>query len=394
MAKYKSYAYTGFHNRRRKGHFMNNAATTTTTTSALPTKRSTKKSAATQAQAQAKTQAHQHIQNHREVILTRIAVSDVGDTKKALVAAIRTAGLPGNPTNVARVQELREDFDAARRHRRLNQANAKAAKAISALPAPTGRPAIRLPVGTPAMRLTELRKLTVTEYAQRAFRHGAPGGTKFTVDFADKTTEVAYTIHLDRNYDVYRGAYKGWGANVDLHRIRVPADWRVRVERKGLAMLGGLMTLDALPLEAPAGIVLYAAVWARQGRGYDVRTDRGFIAVTGGDSFHSDTADGAISGLRRKGRSAPARAAVIADMKSAVEAFITKYARCAIDVSLDDARKSGSCEYGIRSWCASVGIDIDRAQVPMVELLEGFRRMPQTEVRRAVLRAIRRNRSV
>jgi hypothetical protein len=362
---------------------MKNAATTTTAT--IPTKRANDKAGAAQ--------AHQDMQSDRDVTLTRIAVSDVGDTKKALIAAIRAAGLPGNPTNVARVQELRDDFDAARRHRRLNQANAKAAKAISALPAPTGRPAIRLPLGTPAMRLTELRKRTVTEYAQQAFRHGAPGGTKFTVGFADTTTEVAYATVLDRNFDVYRGAYKGWGANIDLHQIRVPADWRIRVARKGLALLGGLMTLDALPMEAPDGIELYAAVWASQARGYAVKTDRGFIAVAGGDSFHSDTADGAISGLRRKGRSAPARAAAIADMKSAVEAFITKYARCAIDVSLDDARKTGSCEYGVRSWCESVGIDIARMQVPMAELLEGFRRMPQTEVRRAVLCAVRRNRS-
>jgi hypothetical protein len=363
---------------------MKNAATTTTTAATtFPTKRANDKAGAAQ--------THQDTQSDREVTLTRIAVSDVGDTKKALVAAIRAAGLPGNPTNVARVQELRDNFDAARRHRRLNQARAKAAKAISALPAPTGRPAIRLPIGTPAMRLTELRKRTVTQYAQQAFRHGAPGGTKFTVGFADKTTEVGYSIDLDRNFDVYRGAYKGWGANVDMHQIRVPADWRIRVERKGLALLGGLMTLDALPMEAPAGIELYAAVWASQGRGYAVKTDRGFIAVAGGDSFHSDTADGAISGLRRKGRSAPARAAMITDMKSAVEAFITKYARCAIDVSLDDARRSGSCEYGIRSWCASVGIDIARAQVPMAELLEGFRCMSQTEVRRAVLRAVQRD---
>ena len=362
---------------------MKNAAITVIPTT--PTKRATKNANTSP------TQTQQRMEKLREVTLTRIAVSDVGDTKKALVAAIRAAELPGNPTNVARVQELREDFGAARRHRRLNQANARVTKAISALPASTGRPAIRLPLGVPAMRLTELRKRTVTEYAQQAFRHGAPGGTRFTVGFADKTTEVAYTIDLDRNYDVYRGAYKGWGANVDLHRIRVPADWRVRVERAGLAILDGLMTLDALALESPAGIELYAAVWASQARGYAVKTDRGFIAVAGGDSYHSDTAEGAISGLRRKGRSAPTRAAAIADMKSAVEAFITKYLRCAIDVSLDDARMSGSCEYGIRSWCASVGIDIARVQVPMAELLEGFRRMPQTEVRRAVLRAVRRD---
>lgn len=360
---------------------MKKAAKTTSSVATAPKHANRKTSAA---------QAHQGTRSNRELTLTRIAVSDVGDTKKALIAAIRAMGLPGNPTNVARVQELRNEFDAARRHRRLNQVNAKTTKAISALPAPTGRPAIRLPIGTPATRLLELRKRTVTQYAQQTFRHGASGGTKFMVGFADKTTEVTYTTDLGRNYDLYRGAYKGWGANVDLHQIRVPADWRMRVERKGLALLGGLMTLDALQIEAPAGIELYAAVWASQGRGYAVNTDRGFIAVAGSESFHSDTAEGAISGLRRKGRSTPKRAAMISDMKSAVNAFITKYTRYNIDVSLDDARRSGSCEYGIHSWCATVGIDICRAQVPMVELLEGFRRLPQTEVRRAVLSAVKR----
>lgn len=81
-------------------------------------------------------------------------------------------------------------------------------------------------------------------------------------------------------------------------------------------------------------------------------------------------------------------------MKSAVEAFITKYARYDIDVSIDDARRSGSYEYGIRSWCASVSIDIARGRVPMTELLEGFRRMPQTEVRHAVLGVVKRNRRI
>ena len=153
------------------------------------------------------------------------------------------------------------------------------------------------------------------------------------------------------------------------------------------------MTLDELQIEAPAGIKLYAAVWASQATGYAVKTDRGFIAVAGADSFHGDTAEGAISGVLRKGQSAPTRAAVITDMKSAVEAFITKYAKCTIYVSLDNARNSGSYECGIRSWCESAGVDIARVQVPMAKSLEGFRRMPQTEVRRVVLRAVRRNRA-
>lgn len=65
-------------------------------------------------------QGCQDAQRNRELTLTRIAVSDVGDTRKALIGAIRAAGLPGNPTNVAHVQELRYEFEAARRNRRLN----------------------------------------------------------------------------------------------------------------------------------------------------------------------------------------------------------------------------------------------------------------------------------
>jgi hypothetical protein len=78
----------------------------------------------------------------REVILTRVAGSDVGDTRKAIVAAIRASGLPGNPKNFAHVQELRDNFHAARRHRGLNEANSKTAKAISSLssPSPAARP--------------------------------------------------------------------------------------------------------------------------------------------------------------------------------------------------------------------------------------------------------------
>ena len=69
------------------------------------------------------------------------------------------------------------------------------------------------------------------DFASRQWRNSliwklsvVQGGTKLTVAFTDATTEVALTVELGRNYDVYGGAYKGWGANVDLHRIRVPSD--------------------------------------------------------------------------------------------------------------------------------------------------------------------------
>lgn len=331
-------------------------------------------------------------QHEKEVALLKVAASWEGETKKSIIEALRANGLAGNPANVERVQELSKAFSLNRRMRLLNRVNTRVTERLDTLPRLCGQPAVQLPRGMPAQRLTNLRKSTITTLAKATFRHGAPGGTDFIVEFAASSSEVNYSVSLNSNYDVYRGSFKGWAANADIHRIRVPLNWRLRVQRKGLALLGGMLTLDARPLEAPNGIDLYAAVWASQGRGYDVKTQRGFIAVAGPESFHAETPEAAIAGLLRKCKTAEKNRATMADMASSVETFITNYSNYAIEVSLDDARKSGSCEYGIRSWCESVGIELGREHVPMPELLEAFRRMPQTEVRRAVLHAVRRNR--
>lgn len=76
------------------------------------------------------------------------------------------------------------------------------------------------------------------------------------------------------------------------------------------------------------------------------------------------------------------------------EEFIKRFSRrdkeC--NVSLDDARESGSCESGILQWCEAVGIDPARGSIPLHEALEAFSREPQTEVRLAVIQAARRYR--
>lgn len=115
-----------------------------------------------------------------------------------------------------------------------------------------------------------------------------------------------------------------------------------------------------------------------------------FISWIGGgnEHYHGETIEAAIRGLKAKCQAAM----YLMDLDSSANAFADKYASVLINVSLDDARKTGSCEYGIRSWCASVGIDVERIEVPMGELLEGFRRRPMPEVRRAVLKAVKRNR--
>ena len=314
-------------------------------------------------------------------------------TKKGIGIALRGYGLAGSPANITRTLELRELFEDGRMHRILLRAEATLGAPILRLPTSTGRAAVKLPAGTPAARLKSLRERTVKAYAQKVFRSGARGGTSFAITFASVSSKVSYQVQLGTNRDVYCGAYKGCAARTDTHKICLPADWRCRAERRGLAILSGMMTLDVMPMEAPDGISLFAAVGASQSRGYAVITERGFIATGGGESFHAATADSAIKGLLRKAKSTMDSSSMLKDLISSTELFASKYAGIEVSVSLDDARNSGSCEYGIRSWCDSVAIDISRGEVPMAELMGGFRRLPLTEVRRAALYAIRKCRN-
>ena len=60
--------------------------------------------------------------------------------------------------------------------------------------------------------------------------------------------------------------------------------------------------------------------------------------------------------------------------------------------SVPDARDTGSCEFGILSWCNAVGLDYKAGAAPLQRVLDAFRVRPQIEVRRAVLNAVRRHR--
>jgi hypothetical protein len=239
-------------------------------------------------------------------------------------------------------------------------------------------------------RLREQRVNAVCATARKLFRRGAAGGHSMTVTFAVTAAEVAYTVRLDRNWDTYKGAYKGWAANEDHHLLCVPADWRCRVLARGLATVGGMMTLDAHVLEPAGDIRLFAATWASQGRGYNVKVSRGFIAAADGEHYHAETVEMALRGIQRKAKAQQRSCA--GDYKSTVEDFVRRYKRFAGAVTLDDARMTGSCEYGIRSWCERVGLDYELGEAPLRAVLDAFQRCPQVEVRRAVISAVRRER--
>ncbi len=245
-----------------------------------------------------------------------------------------------------------------------------------------------------AQRLRTYKASKIFPVAKSLFRHGAAGGGTFRLWFVEKSSEVSYKVDIGSNRDTYGGSFKGWSATEDHHRIWVPRDWAARVLAHGLADLDGMMTLDAHRLMSADGIMLYAATWAAQSRGYGVTTHRGFIAVSGGLSFHADSAEHAVAGIRRKVTAAgrPPRER-LSPLDIDINAFVQRYQRYDVMVELDDARESGSCEYGIRSWCEAVGLDYDEGEAPLADILTAFQARPQVEVRRAVLHAIRRQRA-
>jgi hypothetical protein len=325
--------------------------------------------------------------SRRKLAFIKIALESEHDTKKAIADALRQSQLSGTPANIESVQNIRFAIRNLRNNKILYRVRARNNKIID-LPAATGRAPVTLRPGNLVDRLHETRRLTLKSWAFHVIRHGAPGGTSFTIKFASTTSEVDYRINLGSCNNVFRGQFKGWSANIDNHVVVIPRDWRVRVQRQGLANLGGMFTLDAHRLESPQGMEIFAAVWVTQSRGYSVKVERGYIVIAGGEHCHGETVEAAIKGLKAKCKAAM----YLTDLDSSANTFADKYASVLINVSLDDARKTGSCEYGIRSWCASVGIDVERIEVPMGELLEGFRRRPMPEVRRAVIKAVKRNR--
>ena len=298
-----------------------------------------------------------------------IAARLTSRTLKATKEALRSAGCAQTRQNAELVMQAARDIDKVRSIRRARRALATP-------------PSLE-------QRLASQRVGAVAKCAKATLRYGAAGGSSMRVTFAQDAAAVGYVVHTDMNWTTYAGRFKDWSAKEDHHRICVPQDWRVRVQRRGLAVLGGMMTLDVHPLVSSGDVQLFAATWARQGRGYNVLVDRGFIAKLKDEFFHGKTVEEAVAGVLRKDKAASRFDAY----RATVDAFIERFGGMQTIVSVHDAFESGSCEYGVRSWCAAVGLEFQDGEAPLQAVLRGFQLRPQVEVRRAVLHAIRRQRA-
>lgn len=303
--------------------------------------------------------------------------------RKQVVAGSRSVRVAREAVEAA-AQAIR----AGRRDRNRRRLAGIRAGTLGALPS-----GAKLRAGTLEDRLAARTRALLRTH--NPMRSGAAGGTTFTATLTRDPAAVGYAVTIGVNRDTYKGQYKGWAAREDHHAVVVPHGWLVRVHKRGLAVVDGMPTLDAAPLDhAPDGIRLYAAVWAEQGRGYDVHTRRGVIALADdGTAYHGADAEQAVRGLSRKltGRRLSAEwAALAAASIDRFRAAVAPHADLLVRVA--DARAIGACDYGIRSWCHQAGLDYDAGAATLAQVLDGYARHSAPEARAAIIHALRRAR--
>lgn len=305
--------------------------------------------------------------------IAALAKNSALQSKKSIAEALAAAGL--RKSRADEVLAFRAHIYAQR-------------KARQAAHPGSGRPVVNaVKPGAPLERYTALlaarvRKMIIGHY--RLAMHG---------DLAVRVTRDPAAVGVVQaettSYEVYRGAHKNRPCRIQDTFVTVPFSWVRRVQRAGIDFADGMFTLDAARIESE-GCDLFAAVWIEQGRGTALNTRRGYIARQDGLTFHASTARDAVAGLARKAR---ARSLVAVSGPSENLADIIA-AHASMRVTLADARAVGACEYGIRSWCNSVGLDYSAGVATLGEVFAAYRTEPRAEARSVMLRVLKRSRAL
>lgn len=246
---------------------------------------------------------------------------------------------------------------------------------------------VLLPTGSMESRLATRVGAEVASILNSTYRLNDAGTCSVRITRDPTEVGVAQTESLDWDYYSKRTKYT---KKITTTVVTVPAAWWIRVRNAGLAEVGGLLTLDAQRAEGgPADVDLFAVTWIEQARGYELRTERGYIARGHGQTYHGFTPQSALRGLNRKvtGQQIDTEIAGLL-AKHGIAGMVER--NPSLSVSVSDARLSGSCEYGIRSWCARCGLPYDEGSAPLSQVFECYRMHPMPEARAAILHALKR----
>ena len=197
-----------------------------------------------------------------------------------------------------------------------------------------------------------------------------------------------------KNWTYYAKSFKYPKIEHDI-RMTVNPDWDKSVQDRDLAFLGGMLTLsaktahkvrnrNALELADRYNIDLYEAVWMRKGRGFQVSTESGFIAVKRtslgaipSTAYHSKSAMAAVDGSHRKFQNIDHLPMEMRDVP--VDAVAT----------WADASAIGACRSWVINWCNLVGIDHTASSVPLIDVVRGYHLKPAPEAKAIILRVLK-----
>jgi len=322
------------------------------------------------------------------IALTRIAVSTSISTKVAAKSALKNAGLKqvlcdALLAEVERISKLRSRRKFTRIERKLGRELTQ--NEVVAL-----RDTCFFQSGnitTPAYRLSYVRICEIQAVARRLIQIGV--NDTLGINLTQDPAKIGLVQTACVDWNKYGGKFKGRPCNYWANTVTVPRDWRVRVQRKKLASVDGLFTLDAAPLEgAPDGVEIFAASWLVKGRGNTASVVKGYIARSQNLTYHGETSQKALIGLKRKIKAAEWDACL---QSVDLSELVAKYPTVVVRVS--DAKAIGACDYGIRSWCNSVSLNYEAGHAALSEVYEAYTKEPRSEARAAILHALRKIRN-
>jgi len=232
--------------------------------------------------------------------------------------------------------------------------------------------------------------------------HQAYKDSMLDLSVAGKETWRIITTTLPEHVAAKAETYKDWNDRYSGHysrryaktaikvSITVPHRYLSRVVKRGLSVVDGMMTLDAQPMECKdPGIEVFRAIWVEQGVGKTLKNIDGFIARTADRrmAFHGKTYSSAMKGLRRKQRLAEHPESSADRAERAIKSFVSRWKGKDFEVSVQDAKDTGSCDYGIRSWCYVHDLPYIEGKAHISAVIDAYRKSPLPEARRAILHA-------
>lgn len=141
-----------------------------------------------------------------------------------------------------------------------------------------------------------------------------------------------------------------WSGTDSAHTFTVKRDWLSRVQRAGLAVVDGLLTLDALQVAEG----LWAADWVEQSTGFGLRAERGYIVRNRDGRLQHATSEAAARRLQAPAKPPRGAKAVALRAQELLRLPTDHWPSAGLSalVTAQDSLAAGNCAAGTRDWMA------------------------------------------